>query len=146
MAFAIHQDQLLWSRVQTLIAITAGTISGSYVARGTVGGLSVAVIGFIATGLLAVLALKDENDRNQQLRYLDEISRAFIDDFKGTTFYGQHSGNPPQISEYRAFGGVPIRGGVILRAVFALMLLVETALIVVQATGWDTLAARVGGS
>src|SRR4051812_6947798 len=65
-AYGVHQDSLLWSRVQTLIAIQGATIGGTYYSRQYLyGPMLVAWLGVVLTGLLWIIAERDQIHREQ---------------------------------------------------------------------------------
>ena len=70
--YSIHQDNLFWSRVQTLMAIQTGTLAGSYyLAYEKQDNLEVAwcltALGVILTALLWIIAERDQLHRHKSL-------------------------------------------------------------------------------
>jgi amino acid permease len=68
--YSIHQDGLLWSRVQVLIAIQSATIAGTYylVQKGqTLYACLLTALGLVLTVLLWIIAERDQLHREQSL-------------------------------------------------------------------------------
>ncbi len=68
-AFSIHQDNLVWSRSQTLIAIQGGTLAGAYGLRATPElSLPLLGLGLALTVLLWIVVERDQNHRDAAFR------------------------------------------------------------------------------
>jgi hypothetical protein len=83
LSMALHQDRLLWSRVQLLIAVQGAVLAGSYALRAS--WLAPAILGFGAalTLLLISLVEKDQLDRDVNQKLLDELgSRCLPEDLR----------------------------------------------------------------
>lgn len=63
--FSMHQDNLFWSRTQTLIAVQGGTLAGAFAVKDYDAlWLPLLVFGAVLTGLLLATAERDQNDRD----------------------------------------------------------------------------------
>ena len=65
--FSLHQDTLLWSRVQTLIAIQSGTLAGTYFLQSSNRPMAIVLmcLGIALTLLLFFIMLHDQIARDQ---------------------------------------------------------------------------------
>ena len=72
----IHQDQLLWSRLQTLLALNVVVLAAGYAARPPLLGAVVLFVGFLLNLLALGLVSKDKEDRNVNLEdVLDHLKK-----------------------------------------------------------------------
>ena len=75
-----HHDRLIWSQLQTLIALQAATVAGAYVTRGS--SLSVLAIGigalFLVLLYLYIERLRECRDTN--MGYADDLIKLYADD------------------------------------------------------------------
>jgi hypothetical protein len=81
-AYSVHQDQLVWSRVQTLIAVQTGTLAGTYYlgrepADFTAASLLTA-LGLFLTALLWVVVERDQLHREKS-RIESDVPETKID-------------------------------------------------------------------
>lgn len=105
MSYYLHQDHLMWSRIQTVIAVQAGSLGGAYTIRQDSPYIAVLlmVLGVILTVLLYFLLKRDEQIRD------------VIEKFMGSPF--------PLIPE--PSWPALLRGRSIIRIVFTLLLFVD---------------------
>ncbi len=80
MTYYIHQDALLWSRVQWLIALQAGVLTAGFSQRHNWIGPTIMVLGAILTILILFLLLKDQDDRDGNLLVMDKLANALLPD------------------------------------------------------------------
>jgi hypothetical protein len=65
-SYAIHQDNLMWSRLQTLGIVQVAALSGAYALRADTGlALSVLALGVVFTMLLLFLLKRDQLMRDK---------------------------------------------------------------------------------
>jgi hypothetical protein len=116
-AFALHQDMLLWSRVQTLIAIQGGTLAGIYslntgASPNAYVSVLLAGLGLIMTVLLLFIAERDQIARNEA--------------FELTGY------SPTLVDPVRYLG---IRGKGLVRLVFVILMTADIALLLLMLAG-----------
>lgn len=69
----LHQDRLLWSRVQLLVAVQGAVLAGSYSLRYHWLAIGILSMGVVLTILLILLIEKDQRDRDVNLGILDAL-------------------------------------------------------------------------
>jgi hypothetical protein len=74
----VHQDRLLWGRIQLLIAIQGAVIASGYVTRHSWIGPAVMFAGAFLTLVTLRLAYKDSLDRDVNLELMDELGRNLV--------------------------------------------------------------------
>lgn len=124
----LHQDAMMWSRVQLLIAIQAGVLAGSVGLRGNSRlAAAVLLLGASFTLLIFWLVLKDELDRDVNLPLLDALARRLTDveAFKGLNL--DHD-TPIRLAAKRRPWYVPLRGRAILRVSIIVLLVSDVGL------------------
>jgi len=75
MAHRIHQDELLWSRVQTLIAVQGAILTGSYLVRSYWLGPLIAFAGALLTSFIGLLLCWDDQDQKVNQSLMDELAK-----------------------------------------------------------------------
>jgi hypothetical protein len=112
MAYYIHQNQLMWSRVQILIAIQAGVLGGAYTLRKLVViDVVMLVFGALLTVFLLFMMRRDEQIRDANIGLLESMARSF-------------SGTPFQLRPPPS-GPARFRASVISRFAFYLFIVVD---------------------
>jgi len=76
MAHWIHQDRLLWSRIQTLMALQGAVLAGAFVLRASWLGPALLLLGAALTTLVLAFTWNDLDDRDQNARVLDSLMAA----------------------------------------------------------------------
>jgi len=74
--YLLHQDQLSWSRTQTLVAVEAGVLAAAFYLNGKSSAVPLLLGGFIVW-LLWCLIRRDWQVRDQDLLKLDDVHRAY---------------------------------------------------------------------
>ena len=74
----VHQDRLLWSRVQLLIAIQGAVLAGSYSLRDHWLAFGILLAGSVITILLILLVEKDQRDRDMNLGIMDILGHRLL--------------------------------------------------------------------
>jgi len=105
--FSMHQDNLFWSRIETLIAVQGGILAGSYALgqENILLALPLVIAGAFITILLFSIAERDQLMRDQAFR---------------------ESKVPP--TEIVAQWHTPFRGRSLVRAVFIMLLIADLCL------------------
>ena len=99
----IHQDRLLWSRVQLLIAVQGAVIGGSYAIGDHFLAGSILFAGFVLSLVIHELVAKDQIDRDVNLKLIDQLGNLLIPEEikKGLTQpYIRFSGDPPKYCSF----------------------------------------------
>lgn len=79
MAHATHQDNLLWGRIQTLVAIQAASIAASYAMRETRWlASSIMMAAALFTVVVVMFVKLDAADRNINFRLMDELAKMIV--------------------------------------------------------------------
>ncbi len=111
----IHQDNLLWSRVQILIAIQGAVITGSYFLRTTWISYLLLLNGIFLTILLIFLVSKDQNDRDSNNDLVNELGIKLIPKDINKRVYKKYIklSYIPFSTKYK-WKNIPIKGGFII--------------------------------
>ncbi len=72
MAHYLHQDNILWNQIRTLIAIQAGVLAAGYALRNGTLSPIIMLFGTMLTFLLLLFILKSEQDRDVNRQIMDE--------------------------------------------------------------------------
>lgn len=95
MAHRIHQDRLMWSRVQLLSALQAAAFAGSWaIKESSWFAAAVMLIAAILTWMVYALIWKDGNDSKVNQSLMDELAKKIVDDSKITLPAGVNSDLP----------------------------------------------------
>lgn len=131
----IHQDSLLWSRVQILIAIQGAVITGSYILRGSIESKLLLISGFIFTCLLHLLVTKDQKDRDANRELVDELGFKLIPKNINNEIYKKYKMLKyiPFSTDFK-FMKIPIKGGFIIGLVLKAFAIADIILLIVY---WD---------
>lgn len=124
----LHQDAMLWSRVQLLIAIQAGVLGGSTALRSNSDlAASLLILGAFFTTLLLLLARKDELDRDVNVPLLDALGQRILAQMplEGVVLDPKA---PIRLTAGKRPWHVPFRGRTILWLTIALLLVLDLAL------------------
>jgi len=105
----LYEDQLSWSRVQTLVAVEAGLLAAAFAKRGLVAILAL-VVGSLLIALIWRLIERGWEVRDQNLKILDQVHK------------------PRQIRMVKTARGVFWRGSCIIRLTVGLIIFANLAL------------------
>ena len=140
----LHQDAILWSRVQVLLAIQAGVLAGAVALRtNAFVAAAVLLLGAFFTLLLLLLGLKDELDRDINLPLLDALARRIT---AAAPFpdLALDLRTPIRMASPRRPWHVPLRGRTILRFSLILLMVLDVALAWGFLTDPSTMATFLG--
>ncbi len=73
MAYYLHQDRLLWSRTQLLVALQAAVIAAGFTLRGQWGAPALMALGATLTVLILILMVIDQRARDLNLPLMDML-------------------------------------------------------------------------
>jgi hypothetical protein len=126
MAYYIHQDRLLWSRTQLLIAVQAAVLATGFSQRGHWLALAIMLFGALLTFLITVLVIKDQADRDVNLPIIDRLADELLPD--GIKDKLHQEGNDTRVRltstpRYRFVRGRYIIKGVLIMFIFVDILL-----------------------
>jgi len=125
LSYYAHQNQLLWSRLQTAAAIQAASIGGAYALRIELcyASVVVLVLGAFLTVLLWLVMRRDRQLRDMNEELLKELAARLSSCRHGTDL-------PPfALKEERQ--GASLRGRIFVRCVVVSMLVADAALAVI---------------
>ena len=75
----LHQDRLLWSRTQILIAVQGAVIGSAYYVRSSYWlSPTIMIFGAVITALTFFLLVKDEQDRDVNRDVMDELAKKLL--------------------------------------------------------------------
>jgi hypothetical protein len=113
----IHQNGLLWNRVQTLYAIQTAVIVGAFAAKDLPAASTVLLVaGIFFTALQMYIMYRDIKVRDCNKTILETLGKSFSNDFVLNP-------EPPK------FFGYPIRGDQILYFTTVLLIIADVALL-----------------
>jgi hypothetical protein len=93
-----HQDNLLWSRVQLLIAVQGATLVAAYGLRTDLLGLLILGGGAALSGLIGLLIEKDQRDRDVNQELMDALARRIVPSDMSAHWGDQPPGPPIRFS------------------------------------------------
>jgi hypothetical protein len=77
-AMYLHQDRLLWSRTQLLIAIQGAVLAAGFSLRSKWFAPAIMLLGALLTFLIMVLVIKDQADRDVNLPLLKKLNEESV--------------------------------------------------------------------
>lgn len=80
MSHYLHQDNLLWSRVQILIAVQGAILVAGFSLRGHWLSSAIMLLGALLTSLVMILVFLDQTVRDSNLAILDKLAEKFLPD------------------------------------------------------------------
>ena len=110
LSHSAHQDSLLWSRVQLLVAVQGAVLAGSYALRGGFLPPLMLVTGAVLTGLIIALVEKDRLDRDGNRPLIDALAMRLLPADLRESHGFRFSAEPPKWFPF-------LRGRYILRTV-----------------------------
>ncbi len=80
MAHYLHQDRLLWSRVQLVIAVQGAVLIAGFYTRNDNAWLAAAIMiaGAIMTAIIFYLVTLDISDRDRNLKVMDKLAERLL--------------------------------------------------------------------
>lgn len=135
MAHYLHQDHLLWSRTQLLIAVQAAVLATGFSQRGHWLAPAIMLFGALLTFLIMLLVIKDRADRNVNLPIMDKLSDALLPDGIKDELRQEKKATNIQLTKtlrFRFICGryITIRGWYIIKSVLIMFIFIDILLAV----------------
>lgn len=126
MAHYLHQDHLLWSRTQLLIALQVAILAVGYSQRCLWLAPAIMLFGALVTFLIMILVIKDQADRDVNLPIMDKLADELLpNEIKDKLF---QEGNDTHIRLTTTLRSRFIRGRYILKGVLMLFIFIDILL------------------
>jgi hypothetical protein len=128
MAHYLHQDRLLWSRTQLLIAVQAAILAAGFSQRSHWLAPAIMLFGALLTFLILILVIKDQADRDANLPIMDKLADDLLPDRIKDKLHQEGKDPPIRLTTTLPPWVAFIRGRYVIKGVLIIFIFIDILL------------------